>query len=127
MSSKIHHIIYAEDDTAEIYLWKETLSDLDLCLDIDYACSVEKALAIFNPSRHTLIVTDLNLPDGEAFDIATSIHKLIPSFPIILLSNHYTERQLRQIKLADINHFWHKTSPRESLEKIAAIIQNLGE
>src|SRR5581483_1276219 len=55
-------------------------------LDVTVARSVREALAVFDPARHQLLVSDLALPDGTGHALVAALRERAPQLRAIALS-----------------------------------------
>jgi DNA-binding NtrC family response regulator len=55
---------------------------------VETARGVEEALRKFETGRHSLIVTDMRMGDGDGLQVMQRVRQLQPSIPVILLTAH---------------------------------------
>lgn len=53
---------------------------------VETACGVEEALRKFETGRHSLIVTDMRMGDGDGLQVMQRVRQLQPATPVILLT-----------------------------------------
>lgn len=114
----LKHILYIEDSPAEVYLIQELVERKAISLCIDFACSLQEALEKFDSSKHVLIITDYNLPDAEAPEIAEVFLRKYPDIPLIAISGAYTDDRIQAANNAGICECWTKNSLEGRLNKI---------
>jgi FixJ family two-component response regulator len=54
--------------------------------EVQGAASAEEALAVFDPARHELVVTDNRMPGMSGTELAAELKRRAPSTPIVLYS-----------------------------------------
>lgn len=78
-------ILLVEDDLDVQDLLKNVLGRA-LAAEITVAADVQAAIAALREARFDLVVTDLNLPDGEGIEIVAAAHDLSRRVPVVLHS-----------------------------------------
>jgi len=53
---------------------------------VQTAAGAEEALAVFDPARHGLVITDNRMPGMSGAELATELKRRAPSTPVILYS-----------------------------------------
>ena len=119
------HVLYIEDDQAEIYLMQRAINIQKLPFILDIARSMAEAVDKFNPAKHVLTVTDYNLPDAEAPEIAVALLAKHPDATIVALSNSYTDARIAQANAAGIRKCLIKSKPAANLEQITALVPSV--
>lgn len=120
--NSLHHILYIEDDLAEIYLMKMSIEESSLPLHFDIVHTFEEAIEAFDPAKHKLVISDYNLPDGDAPYIAEILLQKCPDVTIITLSNAYTKKRIKKAKAAGVSECLLKSTPQEFLDKISELL-----
>lgn len=118
----LKHVLYIEDSSAEIYLIQELVERKAIPLCIDFACSLQEALDKFDSSKHVLIITDYNLPDAEAPEIAEVFSKECPDIPLIAISGAYTDDRIQAANNAGIYQCWTKNDLEDCLNKAVSFL-----
>lgn len=92
---KTHHeilkklsILYIEDEESIRKNMKKVL--LLLCNSVYDACDIKSAKKLLEENRIDIIISDINLPEGNGLDFVEGIRHIDKKIPIILLSA-YTE------------------------------------
>src|SRR3954467_10899744 len=57
---------------------------------VETASGVEEALRKFESGRHSLIVTDMRMGDGDGLQVMQRVRQLQPAIPVILLTAYGT-------------------------------------
>ncbi|MFZ5479539.1 MAG: sigma-54-dependent transcriptional regulator [Myxococcota bacterium] len=56
--------------------------------EVDEAADGALAIATFDPSRHTVVVTDLRMPRGDGMAVLDAVHARAPDVPVIVVTAH---------------------------------------
>lgn len=62
--------------------------------DVDSALSKGAAMRFFTEEKYGLAVLDVNLPDGNGFDLCRTIKKIYPQMPVIFLTANDLEQDI---------------------------------
>jgi PAS domain S-box-containing protein len=92
MSHPSAKILVVEDNELDALLLQEALKKAATTkLELIVAGTVAEAIKLLGESRFDLILSDLNLPDGEGLGTFQRLHAQAPTTPIILLTGHGSE------------------------------------
>ena len=75
-----YKILIIDDDEALSDIMKEMLEDYDY--QVEQAFSVDESFEILTDKKYDLILLDINLPDGDGFEICNELRK-VSTVPII--------------------------------------------
>jgi len=86
--ARLSHIILVVDDEPEV---------ADTCARVlrraGFDCLVAydspAALALFDSRQPALVLSDINLPTGDGFEIARYVRQKSPGTPVILMTTHH--------------------------------------
>ena len=106
------HILIVEDDDPIRALFGDLVSALGHRADL--ASDGTEALAMFDPDRHDVVITDLIMPGLTGLDVIQELRRRRPDTEIIVISGsdldlvHRAEmlRAVRLQKPVDIEHFY---------------------
>lgn len=74
-----------------------------------------KALALIDSDRPALVVSDINLPVSDGFEIARYVHKKGPETPVILMTGYHTPEVARKAQAAGAAAYLRKPFPNTEL------------
>ncbi|HIM07743.1 MAG TPA: GGDEF domain-containing response regulator, partial [Gammaproteobacteria bacterium] len=81
-------ILFIEDSAADARLLKELLHDAQPTKHlVTSAYTANEGIALLEDKYFDIVITDLNLPDTEGFNIITYIQDVNSEIPIVVLSN----------------------------------------
>lgn len=83
-------ILVVEDDLA---LSAGLCFELDTCGYLSVAAyNCQKAQQLLKSEHFDLVILDVNLPDGNGFDLCREVKAVIPNLPVIFLTANDLER-----------------------------------
>jgi DNA-binding response OmpR family regulator len=114
----LSHVILIVDDETEV---------ADTCARVlkrsGFDCLVAydspSALALFDSRQPALVLSDINLPTGDGFEIARYVSRKSPATPVILMTAHHHKRVTGQIARAGAARYLRK--PFSNAELISAV------
>jgi DNA-binding response OmpR family regulator len=77
------------------------------------------ALALFDSRYPALVLSDINLPTGDGFEIMRYVHRKSPATPVILMTTHHNPSLPRQAARAGAASYLRK--PFSNAELISNI------
>lgn len=83
---------------------------------IEMAEDAESALAMYDPAKFDLVVTDLSLPKMNGTDLARSIRAVNPKQPIILITAYAESIARDKERLVNVNFLMGKPFSIEQLQ-----------
>lgn len=83
-----YKILIIDDDEALSGIMKDMLEDYDYDVELSY--SVDDAFTVLTDRKYDLILLDINLPDGDGFEICRELRK-VSTVPIIFASAKTSE------------------------------------
>ena len=114
-------ILVIEDDVIDQLALTRLIKKNSLNCKLIVSTKIQEALDLMDLHTFDLVICDLNLPDGNAFDLKTLIRKQ----PFILLSGHIdTEITERAIQFGAIQ-ILQKSSELTQLTSISTLIKNM--
>jgi DNA-binding NarL/FixJ family response regulator len=72
--------------------------------------------------RPDVLLTDLQLPDGNGIELTESIGKLYPGLPCVMLSGHHDHAYVRRALDAGARGYILKGDPQEIAEAILRVL-----
>ncbi|MDB6063944.1 MAG: putative Histidine kinase [Pedosphaera sp.] len=83
---------------------------------IEIAEDAERALAIYEPAKFDLVITDLSLPKMNGLDLARALRTLVATQPIILITAYAESIARDKERLANVNFLMGKPFSIEQLQ-----------
>jgi CheY-like chemotaxis protein len=114
-------ILLIEDNLVDQMAFFRMMEKQGLDYKPDVADNISKAEKLLNQKEYQLVVCDLNLPDGTAFDLSAFFKKNT----FVLLSGHVDAELKEKAKQAGIEKVVSKTSDLVQFSNIIEIINNM--
>jgi CheY-like chemotaxis protein len=89
---------------------------------IEIVEDAERALAVFEPGKFDLVITDLSLPKMNGTDLARAIRAHAATQPIILITAYAESIARDQEQLANVNRLMGKPFSIEQMQEALASI-----
>ena len=81
-------ILFVDDERGLVETCTRHLRKLGhLCLA---AYGIDEAIALARAQRPDLVITDLNFPERDGFDLAAYVQSELPGTPVILITAHHS-------------------------------------
>ncbi len=116
-------VLLVEDDEAVRFAMARMLEDAGLhVLEADSCASAVTSLrsAVGRPE---VVVTDLRLPDGDAFDVLAHVHKLDPATPVFIVTGYGAiDLAVRAVKQGAEDFFTKPVDPRKLVEVVRSAV-----
>ena len=111
-------ILVVEDDLA---LSAGLCFELDMCGYVTVAAyNCQKAREALRGGRFDLVLLDVNLPDGNGFDLCREVKAAAPALPVIFLTaSGDKDDVMNAIKLGAVNYIKKPFLPQELLKRVA--------
>src|SRR5438067_3600825 len=87
---------------------------------VNDVCSGEEALALFQPGKFDLVITDFFMPNMTGGDLAIAIKTRAPAQPVVLLTAYAERFRSPAPKLSGIDFVMEKPIPMEDLNDAVA-------
>ncbi len=84
--------------------------------NVEIADAAESALAVFEPGKYDLVITDLSLPKMDGFGLARAIKERAPAQPIILVTAYAESIQGDKERLAKVDFLMGKPFSLQQLQ-----------
>lgn len=82
------------------------------------------ALSLFDSRQPALVLSDINLPAADGYEIARYVHKMSPDTPVILMTTHHNMNVPKEAARAGASHYLRK--PFSNSELVTTIRSLLG-
>ena len=116
-----YKILIIDDDEALSDIMKEMLEDYDY--QVEQAFSVDESFEILTDKKYDLILLDINLPDGDGFEICNELRK-VSTVPIIFASAKTSEDdRVRGFEEGGDDYLPKPYSMKELLVRVNALIR----
>lgn len=114
-------ILFVEDDLVDQMAFLRMVKKQKLNYKLDIVDSVGLAADMLNQNSYDLVITDLNFPDGTAFDIL----EFTKNIPIIFVSGSNDKNIINKSKESGVNQFLIKDNQLEYLKSLPKIINKI--
>ena len=85
----------------------------------DFAKTRAEALTLYVKDRYDVLISDLNLPDGDGWELLSKLRALRPIYAV-MISGHGTEAYRAKSKAAGFRHHLLKGGPLSELDAVLA-------
>ena len=117
------HILLIDDEATIREMLEHYLSTSGY--QVTSVAGVREALRVFPSENIDLVITDLQLEDGDGFEIIKQFREKLPDLPIILLTGVLFDVEVSDKVLLDtVSCYLGKTTP---LAKIGKVVKSLLE
>ncbi len=96
-------LLYVEDDPLLGRINAELFNDI--FQKVDVAKNGEEGLDKFRKHRHDLVITDINMPVMDGFEMIRGIREIKKEQPVMILSAYREIEYLSQVRELGIRHF----------------------
>src|SRR5512146_843105 len=110
-------IIVIDDETEMADTCARVLRGLGLKCLVAYDSA--KAFALIDSERPALVISDINLPASDGFEIVRYVHQRSPEIPVVLMTAYHTPGTARSALVAGAAAYLHK--PFANAELIATV------
>lgn len=100
---ELRRFIVVDDDPFVRDMFVEWLLLFDPEADVVGACDGMEAIALFERCAFDLVVTDLNMPKANGFEVAQHVRQHDPESPIILVSGTWTPEEEQRARSLALN------------------------
>jgi len=107
-------ILTVDDDEFVTRAIKRTLGGLDY--QVDTANSVTQAGELFSNNEYDLVLTDLNMPDGDGLSVIRQVKEAWPYTEVVVVSGHGTIARAVEATKAGAFYFLEKPVDPDQLE-----------
>jgi DNA-binding NarL/FixJ family response regulator len=105
-----------------ISLLLQSPTDIQVCGE---AVNGEEAVSKAQLLKPDLLILDISLPDSNGLEVATTLKKLLPEIPILLLSAYAGEQLRKEVKRRGFQGFVSKNDAAATLLGAVDAIVNL--
>jgi len=121
MDNKTIHVLFIEDNSADVLLLEEKLSDAQHVswnlphFEIEHTTRLQAALARLREETFDVVISDLDLPDSRAHETVTNLRTQIPHMPLVVLTGRRDEDLARNSIRAGVQDYLYKDEATGSL------------
>lgn len=109
--------ILVVDDNAITARWVGYVTS-SLGFNVALASNGEDALDLLAQEQFVTVISDVEMPGMDGFDLLQNIRLLYPQMPVILMSAHCNEEQRRAARVCGAQAFLEKPVNAEQLNKL---------
>jgi DNA-binding response OmpR family regulator len=95
-----------------------------------FACLIAhdspRALALFDSQKPALVLSDINLPTGDGYEIARHVTRKSPETPIILMTTHHDSNVPERAVRAGASRYLRKPFSNAELTSTVRSLLNIG-
>ena len=115
-------ILIVDDETDVANTYERVLKRAGFNCIVAY--DTPEALALFDSQQPALVLSDINLPTADGFEIARYATLKLPGTPVVLMSAHHNASAPREAARAGAAHFMRK--PFSNSELVTIVTSLLG-
>ena len=116
------HILYIDDDEAQVFLIKRTLERWGYRVSAYLQQREALDVLLAGAARFDLVVTDFNMPGISGLEIARAIRNARPDLPVIVVSGYITDDLRTQAAAAGVRELISKS---HEVEELRDVVQRL--
>ncbi|MFZ1527873.1 MAG: response regulator [Ferruginibacter sp.] len=107
-------VLLAEDNSVNVLVARKLLEKWGIHTDV--AVNGKEAVEKFNPSRHSLVLMDLNMPEMDGYEAARTIRNSNKDIPIIALTANIAEEVSSDVLKSGMNFILTKPFSQQDLK-----------
>lgn len=132
MNNENSHILIVDDNSTDILLMQEALSDTRLNATLHTACNGEEAMKFLRrvgeysaAPRPNLIILDLNMPRKNGHEVLSEIKRdlLLLRIPVVILTTSQAADDVSRAYAEHANCYIRKPMDFEEFEKVMTVIE----
>ncbi|TAK51072.1 MAG: response regulator [Bacteroidetes bacterium] len=117
-------ILIVEDE--QLVLWSLSLALSKAGFEINTVNSAEKAIFAIQSNRYDLVITDLNLPKGSGYTVASAVKQVSSATPVIITSAIKEMETNLSSSLSDVEAFIEKPYDLSQLTELVRQLLSMG-
>jgi PAS domain S-box-containing protein len=86
LASQNVRVLHVDDDAAFLQISKLVLQEMDNCFDVDWACSVDEAMAKLATNSYDVIVSDYEMPEKSGLVFLKKLREQGNRIPFVLFT-----------------------------------------
>ncbi|MEW6302763.1 MAG: response regulator [Verrucomicrobiota bacterium] len=122
-----HKIIILDDEPDLVELYKDLLSRLPSQPEVHAATSGARALALLEAEPFSLLLTDLNMPGMDGFQVLTLVRRRFPGLRTVVMSSLSDEQYRSRAYAMGIDLFLEKPRTQQEIQVFSDCIESLLE
>lgn len=111
------------DDETDICLLLSTMLK-KAGFDVDFALSIDSGRNKIHEFEPQIIFLDLNLPDGNGFELVPTIRNTLPETEIIIISAYDGEDEKKRANDEKVEHFINKPLQFDKVKNVVHQLQS---
>lgn len=132
MNNETKHILIVDDNSTDLMLMREALTDTKLNATLHTACNGEEAMKFLRRAgehaaapRPNLIILDLNMPRKNGHEVLNEIKNdlLLLRIPVVILTTSQAEDDVSRAYAEHANCYIRKPVDFEEFEKVMTVIE----
>lgn len=130
MSTPTIHIILAEDDTDDAFLFNEAIDELSFSVDLTIVSDGEQLMQRLKNEENKLphvIFLDINMPRKNGLECLSEIRidKRLHHLAVVIFSTSFDEEIVSQLYINGADYYIQKPSGFEALKNVIHLALNL--
>lgn len=118
-------ILILDDERDVLEMYRELLSQIPSQPEVHTATSGARALALLNKEEFSLLLTDLNLPGMDGFQVLTIVRRKYPSLRTVVMSGESDDQYRARAYSMGIDLFLEKPTTQQEVQLFADCIESL--
>jgi CheY-like chemotaxis protein len=114
---KFNCIVVIDDDPIAAFINVSLLEEMQIAERIESVENATLGLEILTLQHPDVVLLDIQMPETDGFELMEQIQRMAtPGKTIyVAVSSHFSERDLRKLKLLGVNHFITKPLTKEKV------------
>ncbi|MGC8744602.1 MAG: response regulator [Verrucomicrobiia bacterium] len=118
-------ILIVDDDEDILVSYKEILKNLPFKPEVFTTTNGARAVAILDAEQFSLLITDLNMPQIDGFQVLTIVRRRFPDLKIVAITAVLDEQQRRRAYALGVDLCWQKPSTEQEFKLFLECIESL--
>jgi YesN/AraC family two-component response regulator len=95
--------LFVEDEDDLVNIIKNLMDTFEV--DYKTARNGVEALEVLNDNKIDILVTDVNMPKMDGFELIREVQKLSPDLPIVIMTAHTEKEKIEESKKLGVCHY----------------------
>ena len=122
-----HKVLILDDEQDLLDLYRDLLSKLPSQPEVFTANSGARALALLNAEKFSMLLTDLNMPGMDGFQVLTIVRRRFPSLRTVVMTSMVDEQIRARAYAMGIDLYLEKPNEKTDVQLFVDCIESLLE